>query len=186
MKVKILSEAGYEEALKGLSLNKNQPYENMPNAAQKLSGKGFGHDKFLESIYVWMEVTAPMYWWSHADTYRISTKQSQSNMHTMLKKECITQADFSDVVTTQVIMEINSLLQKAKETASATDKNMILEQIMCKLPMGYLQKRIWCLNYKTIGNIISQRKNHKLLSWAVFCEKVLEQIQHRELLEWTL
>ena len=81
-----LEEAGYQSALFGLSLNKNQPLENMPDVAKKLCNKSGGHNKFLESIIIWLDVTAPRYWWQDADTYRLSTKQSQSTNHTILKR----------------------------------------------------------------------------------------------------
>jgi len=74
IKVIKLEEAGYESAIKGLSLNKNQTQSHSKKVAQILCDKDFGHNKFLESIYIWLDVTAPRYWWSEADTYRLTTK----------------------------------------------------------------------------------------------------------------
>ena len=86
MKVEVVNESGYTEALLGLSLSHNQPIENMADVALKLASKDGGHNKFLESIYIWLDITAPRFWWQEADTYRLSTKQSESTMHTMTNR----------------------------------------------------------------------------------------------------
>ena len=87
MHIAIPKEAGYEEAILGLSLNKNQPIENMPNVLRRLAHKGGGHSKALESICVWLDITAPRFWWAEFDTYRVGmTKQSQSTIHTLIKR----------------------------------------------------------------------------------------------------
>ncbi len=79
-------EAGYQSAMIGLAKSKKQPVENMPALAVKLAPKGLGHNKFLEAMVVWLDVRAPRYWWQEADTYRISTKQSESTMHTLVRE----------------------------------------------------------------------------------------------------
>ena len=50
MKVKILKEYGYEEALLGISLSYNASLDRMPATAIRLANKDKGHNKFLESI----------------------------------------------------------------------------------------------------------------------------------------
>lgn len=76
--IEILNESGYEEAMLGLSLSFNQPVSNMKGVSDRLYDKDGGHNKFLESVCVWLDITMPRYWWSEADTYRISvTKQSE-------------------------------------------------------------------------------------------------------------
>ena len=37
-------------------------------------------------------------------------------------------------------------------------------------------------NYKALRNIIEQRKNHKLEQWHYFCNSILNQVEHPELL----
>lgn len=75
MKVSIIKEAGYLEALYGLGLSydltSDIPFENFCNnkdlitkmrfVSQKLYDKEGGHNKFLESIYVWIDITAPRF-----------------------------------------------------------------------------------------------------------------------------
>ena len=95
MKVTILKEAGYEEALLGLSLSFNRPWSEMVRVSKGLYNKDGGHNKFLESIYVWLEVTAPSYWWAEADTYRFSTQQPKSTIHNGLSRTLTTSAEKS-------------------------------------------------------------------------------------------
>ena len=176
LKVKILKEAGYDEALFGLSLNKNIYKEKLwkeriEHVAKKLAFHDGGHNKFLEHIYVWLEVTAPRYWWQEADTYRLSSKQSQSTMHTLLKG-FLTNDDFEEPLTEEYLNFLNSFI---------VNKDLI--KIKSYLPEGFLQKREWVLSYKTLKNIIVQRKNHRLSHWKIFVEEILKAIEHPELLE---
>ena len=48
------------------------------------------------------------------------------------------------------------------------------------LPESFLQRRIWNMNYKTLRNILWQRKGHKLPEWGVFFTEVLSNIEHKE------
>ena len=64
MEVKILKECGYEEAIYGLSLSYNvTDLKKMRKVADNLAHKEGGHNKFLESIILWIEIDAPRYWW---------------------------------------------------------------------------------------------------------------------------
>ena len=175
MKVSKVDEAGYEAALRGLSFNKKQE-KHMGDVAYKLAGKGFGHDKFLESIYVWLEVTAPRYWWQEADTYRMSTKQSESTMHTLISEiGTIDETAFEGDVSSQVIAEM---------TGALTIQDSIEQLVRVKqiLPESFLQRRMWCLNYKSLTNILIQRRNHRLPHWQIFCKEIKNQVDHPELL----
>ena len=182
MKIKIMNEEGYDEALIGLGLSyglwdtKFKTYtEQLELAARvertavSLSIKEGGHNKFLESIQVWLDVTAPRYWWSEADTYRVGeTKQSESTMHTLLKKP-ITQSMFEE--------KIPEALLTLLETHRLNNDFVTLKNI---LPEGFLQRRIWNMNYKVLRNILSQRKDHRLEQWRTFCYYIYDNIGHPE------
>jgi hypothetical protein len=170
LNLKILNESGFKEAMIGLSLNKNQPIENMPQIARKLSKLGKGHDNFMESMYVWLDVKAPRYWWAEADRYRLSTKQSESTMHTVLKRE-LKESDFEDYITDKYLENLNFHI-------SVKD----LLKLKTLLPEGFLQRRIWVMSYKTLQNIIIQRYHHRLPHWRIFCEQIKKQVDHPELL----
>lgn len=167
MKVKVLLEAGFEPAMLGLSLSYNAVLENMPDRATKLAHTGFGNSKFLESILVWLDVTAPRYWWQQMDTYRIGTKQSESTMHTLLRKQ-LTQEDFAFDIPPDWLNFLNTIVD--------------LELKKRLLPESFLQRRILCFSYKTLQNIYYQRQNHKLSEWREFCCEMLKQLEHSEYL----
>lgn len=169
MDVSILHEAGYFPAMLGLSLSYNQNASKMSAVADRLYNKGLGHNKFLESLVVWIDINAPRYWWSQADTYRVgTTKQSESTMHTILRNS-FTEDDFEGGLDGRVL-EILNFLRDKKDFK--TLKRM--------LPESYLQRRIMCTNYMALRNMISQRYTHKLDEWVIFCRNIMRQVGHPE------
>lgn len=180
----IIQEAGYESAMRGVQLYRNIDFERAKKLAVTLASKDMGHNKFLESIIVWIEVIAPRYWWQEADTYRQSTKQSESSMYTLRKELSILrdsdnynltnymETAFEDGSVTKE--QISEMIQKCKESDLVGLKKL--------LPEGYLQRRIWCLSYKSLRGIILQRRKHKLPHWADFIAQVLLQVGNPELL----
>lgn len=185
MNVLILQEAGYISSLFGLGLSYgltndltyeqflendcDDMFNKLEKAASKLYNKDGGHNKFLESIQVWLDITAPRYWWSECDTYRAGvTKQSASTMHTILKKP-FEQSMFEYPIPFTILIELERLrLDK---------KFVILKNV---LPEGFLQRRIICLNYKVLRNMLAQRKDHKLIEWKYFCQYIYKNVEHPE------
>jgi len=169
--VNLLEEAGYKSAMIGLSYNKNQEPEDMPGVGLGLSTHDGGHNKFLEHIIVWMEVRAPRYWWQEADTFRLSSKNSQSTMHTILKGY-LAPGDFELSDVEGVDVDYLNAFIKAGE----------LFLLKRKLPEGFMQKRMWMMSYKTLRNVTLQRKNHKMPHWQTFLNSLKMQVEHPELL----
>lgn len=63
--------------------------------AHKLSQAGSDHGKFLRMINVTCDITAPLYWWTEYDTYKVGTvANSCSKMHRLLAKP-FEMSDFS-------------------------------------------------------------------------------------------
>jgi len=184
MHVTKIDEAGYDAALHGLAHNKKQSVAKMPGVAQKLADKDGGHNKFLESITVWLDVRAPRYWWQEADTFRLSTKQSESTMHTLTDE--LLAVDMEDAAAVRAFLEQNfepdacPLDTLRAIYAAAHNKDLI--GVKKRLPEGFLQTRLWCMSYKTLRNIILQRRTHRLPHWKQFVRQTLEQIDHPELL----
>jgi hypothetical protein len=171
VKVTILREAGYEEALLGLSLSFNQPLDKMPSVARRLCHRDGGHNKFLETLTVWLDVTAPRYWWQQFDTYRVGmTKQSESTMHTILRRP-LEQDDFEGGIYVETLQRLNALI-----AAKAFD------QVKRELPEAFVQRRIVCTNYKCLRNMALQRASHRLGEWQDFIRALLAQLAHAELL----
>jgi len=195
MKVTILKEAGYEEALYGMSLSfkdRSIPKEEWwtKERFEKLSKKSEvqhkmdgGHNKFLESIQMWIEIEAPRGFWQEYDTYRLMTKQSDSTMHTIQKRR-LTSDDFEYGTDDRAIALLNEII--TEETNNFTDKGRLtgesLQRVKWNIPEGFLQNRVVCLNYKVLRNMFTQRSDHKLWQWQIFISDVRSQCEHPELL----
>jgi hypothetical protein len=176
-----LEEGGFTPALAGLSLSHKKDGK-MDEVALKLAQKDGGHNKFLEQMIVWLRVRAPRYWWQQADTYRMSSKSSESTMHTLVKEL---------ILLPDSLQEKSNFLTKNFEyppTFQTLDgwislaKDGELETLKALLPEGFLQTRIWMLSYKTLRNIILQRQNHKLGHWQDFIHQVKSQVYFPEML----
>jgi len=183
LQAEVIEEAGYDSALHGLSFNKKQEKDMCP-VALKLCSKDGGHNKFLESIVVWIEVTAPRYWWQEADTFRLSTKQSESTMHTLVDE--LKSGDFTTVAgyfESECLSYANFVLLKETVENRVITESQRLVMIKRNLPEGFLQKRLWCMNYKCLRNIIMQRKTHRLPHWQSFINQVMGSLKNPELLQ---
>lgn len=196
MKVKIMKECGYEESLYGLSLSfkdREVPFkdwwtEDRKNKLYKLvksqHNRDGGHNKFLESINMWIEIEAPRGFWQEYDTYRVGvTKQSDSTMHTIQNRP-LTLLDCEYGTDQRIIDIFNEILKQ--ETNNFIEKSLLagdsLERVKWNLPEGFLQTRLVCVNYKTLRNMFLQRKKHRLKQWHTFIDNIRLQCEHPELL----
>lgn len=175
MKIKVLREAGYDEALLGISLSFDQKVVKMPAVARSLAHKQGGHNKFLESMQVWVDITAPRYWWQQYDTYRVgTTKQSESTMHTILRSP-FTEGMFEGEDTSLAMINMLNAMREAKE----------FDKLKQHLPESFLQRRIVCTNYKVLQNIEYQRRKHKLTEWQYYLDCILTQTKHAHFIKET-
>ena len=62
---------------------------------EKLRNAGTDHRKFMRMLIVYLDITAPLYWWKEFDTYKVGTvANSCSTMHKIAAKK-FTLEDFS-------------------------------------------------------------------------------------------
>lgn len=187
MRVWLMKEFGYEEALFGIGLSygKVSGYATPEDAQQHdawsrlcelaptlaLYGAG-GHDKFLRQIGVVLDITAPLYWWKQMDTYKVGTvAQSESTMHTLMKNTITNDCFESGQVPDFYVNFLENLRQ---------DGDFV--KLNACLPQSWLQRRIWTGNYAVLKNIILQRENHKLPEWKFFFDALFPVLGHPELL----
>lgn len=143
--------------------------ENDMKLAQKLIKAGSEHRKFMRQIFVSVDITAPRYFWTEFDTYKIgTTSNSCSTMHkladTPITIDCFEMCDFAESVwISNIIGSLEYLRQRYIETK---DKRYWKELIRL-LPQSWLQKRTVTMTYENILSMIRQRKNHKLTEWSV-------------------
>jgi len=183
MHVKVLKEAGYEEALQGIGLSYNiTDMKRLKRVACTLAPKDGGHNKFIESMVVWLEIRAPRYWWQEYDTYRTgTTKQSESTMHTITKGE-LTQDNFELPIHEHTLIYLNTLIREYNLVTEPEAKETLFRAIKNELPEGFLQTRIVCTNYKVLKNMVAQRKNHRLREWQIYINRLRTELQYPKIL----
>ena len=150
----------------------------------RLRNAGTDHRKFMRMITVYLDITAPLYWWKEFDTYKVGTvANSCSTMHKIAAKE-FTLEDFScEHLTVESITfglePVIDILNKNRElyvqwkNAGEEKKNLWWQMIQL-LPTSYNQKRTVMLNYEVLANIYKSRRNHKLDEWHTLCDWISE------------
>lgn len=140
-----------------------------------LAKAGSDEAKFRRMIVVYVDITAPMYWWKEADTYKVGTvRNSCSTMHKIHAKEFGLE-DFScEKLTHGAQSELNynviDILNIARKKFIETkDKDHWWNMIQL-LPSSYNQRATLMLNYEILANMYHARKNHKLDEWRSFCK----------------
>lgn len=172
--------------------------------AQRMISAGSSDRKFLRQIFVSVDVTAPLYWWKQADTYKIGTvSNSTSTMHklatTPISINCFETEDYepdlilypnNGVDPDFRVREMNNNLISHCETLrkkyQKTKNKRYWKELIRILPNGWLQKRTWTANYEILRNIYSQRKHHKLTEWHSFCKWIETLPYSKELITYNL
>lgn len=145
--------------------------------AQRLITGGTEHSKFMRQIMVWVDITAPLYFWSEFDTYKVgTTANSTSTMHKlgyrefdedMFEKSCYEAAP-SDYIQIR-INELNAIRTnwlKAKESGDKESAEKIFRLMKAELPTSFLQTRTFSASYAVLRNMYFQRRNHRLPEWS--------------------
>ena len=163
---------------------------------KRLRNAGTDHRKFMRMVAVYLDITAPLYWWKEFDTYKVGTvANSCSTMHKIAAKE-FTIDDFShehlygDEIICTIDMQYTpiELLYKTisilniyrKIYLKSHDKDDWWQMIQL-LPSSYNQRRTIMLNYEVLANIYKSRRNHKLDEWHTFCDWI-ETLPYSELI----
>lgn len=159
----------------------------------QLAKGGPVHAKYRRMITVYVDITAPLYWWKEFDTYKVGTvANSCSTMHKIDAKE-FTMEDFStehlfdedslgvQVYSLDVFRQIIEALNIARENFKATKDKRYWWQMIQLLPSSYNQKRTIMLNYEVLANMYYWRKNHKLDEWHDFCAWI-ESLPYSEII----
>lgn len=168
---------------------------------KRLRNAGTDHRKFMRMITVYVDITAPLYWWKEFDTYKVGTvANSCSTMHKIAAKE-FTVDDFShehlDGVSRDmfgngdgtkffcsfedmIYIQVEALNEARKLYLETKDKKYWWQMIQL-LPSSYNQKRTIMLNYEVLANIYKSRRNHKLDEWHSFCDWI-EDLPYSEVI----
>lgn len=189
------------DVLNKTSLVNIQLGDNDYDLMKRLTKAGKDHRKFIRMMNVYMDITAPLYWWKEYDTYKVGTvTNSCSTMHKITEKEftlndfsCEHLEDFDEPFKkdnngltrfawfkTSLESTID-ILNYARELFLETKDKKYWWQIIQLLPSSYNQKRTVMLNYEVLSNMYHSRKDHKLDEWRNFC-KWIETLPYSELI----
>lgn len=158
----------------GLASLNEKAQDKMADIAARLCEKSGGEDKFLRQISVAWRITAPLFWWSEMDTYKVGTcAQSESTMHTLAKRDRFLSTDFEYGMSDDVLALLNSKLHSMK-TCEEKDKESTFLLLKNLLPSGWLQCRVWTANLAVMKNIWKQRHMHRLPQWRYICNQFVK------------
>ena len=174
---------------------------------KNLRNAGTDHRKFMRMITVYLDITAPLYWWKEFDTYKVGTvANSCSTMHKIHAKE-FTLEDFSCehlleqkdvnlpddsccnwnwegcgiIAPIDILEETISMLNTARKMFLETNDKKYWWQMIQLLPTSYNQKRTVMLNYEVLANIYKSRRHHRLDEWHTLCDWI-EELPYSELI----
>lgn len=177
----------------------------------RLRNAGTDHRKFMRMITVYVDITAPLYWWKEFDTYKVGTvANSCSTMHKIADKE-FTIDDFSyehvmdsvqirheffkdsdirmneihKVSPWEVFKHSIAMLNFFRNAYLKTKDKRYWWQMIQLLPSSYNQRRTVMLNYEVLANIYKSRRNHKLDEWRELCIWI-EDLPYSELITGVL
>ena len=195
----IVNEGGLESSDIIVEKNGNEYFvvgEKDQKLATGLRNAGTDHRKFMRMLIVYLDITAPLYWWKEFDTYKVGTvANSCSTMHKIADKE-FTLEDFScehlDIRTRKIVEDIIKALNDYRnlyvnynaddfEIKGCPSKKDVWWQMIQLLPSSYNQKRTVMLSYEVLANMYKSRKNHKLDEWHTFCDWI-EGMPYSELI----
>ena len=154
---------------------------------KKLVSAGTDHSKFMRMIGVTCDITAPMFWWSEYDTYKVGTvRNSCSKMHTIHIKPFDID-DFTHEGCDKIPAAIDTLMyvvgecEHLRKLYNDTEQKKYWRAIIELLPESFNMRATVQLNYAVLRNMYHARKNHPLDEWRDFC-RWIETLPYSELI----
>lgn len=161
----------------------------------RLRNAGTDHRKFMRMITVYLDITAPLYWWKEFDTYKVGTvANSCSTMHKIADKEFTLENFSCEHLSEPAISILKNTVEALNQARDLYlgyggfkhqwgdwEKKHYWWQMIQLLPSSYNQKRTVMLNYEVLANMYKSRKNHKLDEWHTFCDWI-ETLPYSELI----
>lgn len=154
-----------------------EEYQKHVRRAVKLANAGAGHNNFLKSVIVQMDVEAPQYVWMQIERYQFFTIiSSQSKMHRLLQMDL--KGQFLDgCFDSTSYNNIKGWIELYKQ------EKCDLEDVLNNVPMGLELAAGISTNYLCLQNMIKQRRDHRLKFWnTVFVDWCKTLPMSRELI----
>lgn len=156
-----------------------------------LASGGPVHAKYRRMIVVYVDVTAPMFWWKEYDTYKVGTvRNSCSTMHKIHVKP-FEYDDFAHEGVDDVGREFGEVkgtflgyintLEWLRNKFNETQEKRFWRALIEMLPDGFQMKATLMLNYEVLAGIYPMRRSHKLDEWHEFC-RWIESLPYSEII----
>ena len=156
--------------------------------------------KFLRTITVYVDITAPLYWWMGFDVPTAGMTTNLDGIMRRITDKEFTLSDFSCEYLDQtafvqrsaktlekVIGDLNYYreyyISLAEQHVCGSDKraNEILWQMIQLLPSSYNQKKMVMLNYEILMDLYESHQTNKFDEWSTFCNWI-EVLPYSELI----
>ena len=163
------------------------------NLMTTLAAGGPVHAKYRRMIVVYVDITAPLYWWKEFDTYKVGTVANSCSIMHKIHAKPFELDDFShehmDTFSLKMLKDIvhrlnlnrEEFVNWSEDDQTAAPKKDYWWQMIQLLPSSYNQKRTVMLNYEVLAHIYPDRKNYKLDEWHDFCSWI-DSLPHSELI----
>lgn len=173
---------GYEESIRGakfpMSVDVDSINTELTNGIKKLaiSESGQGHDQWLTGVIVQFDLTFSLKAWVEAQRYHFfDFVSSQSTMHRISKMDI--RSCCNKYVTEEAIKNVEKL--RDAYLADSSKENYL--NLLYNIPSGFEYTARMTTNYRQLKTIYSQRRNHRLNDWQIFCDWI-ETLPHSELI----
>lgn len=169
----------------------------------RLRNTGTDHRKFMRMITVYLDITAPLYWWKEFDTYKVGTvANSCSTMHKIAAKEftledfssehllsdvtacCIEESDSYYTITPVSLLNYTiELLNKARELYLG-----VFEQLACDtthdemVRLQAMKKKYWWQMIQLLPSSYNQKRT-VMLNYEVLAN-IYKSRRNHKLDEW--
>lgn len=171
-----------------MSVDINSLNSELTNGIKSLaqSPKGEGHDNFLNGIIVQFDLTFSNKVWVELERYHfIDFVSSQSTMHRITKFDL--DKAYNEYVDKRIIeimkekIQVYNFVCNNPSNILNEDKAKLYLEILYSNPAGFMLTAGMTTNYRQLKTIYSQRKNHRLPEWRMFC-KWIETLPYSELI----
>lgn len=161
------------------------------------SAHGAAHDQWLTGVIVQFDLTFSNKGWVEAERYHfLDFVSSQSTMHRITKFDL--DKAYNEYVDERIVEIMKEKVKAYNEFCASLETGFVpqSQEILAELeeekkkkyleilysnPAGFEITAGMTTNYRQLKTIYSQRKNHRLPEWRLFC-KWIETLPHSELI----
>lgn len=188
MQISNVNVYGLENAIRvskfPMAVDAEECTEEVTKTVKKLgtSDIGAAHDNFLNGIIVQFDMRFSNKMATEMQRYHfIDFISSQSTIHRITKfnlnEQCNEYVDYRIVDVVQEMADVyNGLEDKGTDFA----KDLYL-RILYNIPSGFELTTGFTTNYRQLKTILTQRRQHRLPEWRMFCKWIEELPMFREL-----